>query len=130
MAAIGFPIAEVSADGGIVVTKPPGTGGIVSERTVKEQLLYEIHDPAAYLVPDVTLDLTETTVRQVGPDRVAVDGVRGHPRPPTLKVTVCTDGGWLGEGEISYAGPHALARARRSEEHTTELQPLMRHTYD
>jgi len=108
---IGYPIAECYADGSIVVTKPEGTGGIVTRRTVIEQLLYEIHDPAAYLVPDVTLDMTEIEVEEIGPDRVRVTGSRGHPRPPTLKATICFDGGWLGEGEISYAGPNAYGRA-------------------
>lgn len=108
---VGYPIAECHADGSIVVTKPEGTGGIVSRRTVIEQLLYEIHDPAAYLVPDVTLDMTEIEVEEIGPDRVRVTGARGHPRPPTLKATICFDGGWLGEGEISYAGPNAYGRA-------------------
>ena len=108
---VGYPIAECYADGSIVVTKPDGTGGRVSRRTVIEQLLYEIHDPAAYLVPDVTLDMTDIEVDEVGPDRVRVIGARGHARPPTLKTTICFDGGWLGEAEISYAGPNARARA-------------------
>lgn len=109
---LGFPIAEVAADGSAVVTKPPGSGGLVSPATVKEQLLYEIHDPAAYLTPDVVLDMTQVTVEPAGPDRVAVRGARGLPRPDSLKVTVSVDGGWLGEGEISYAGPNAEGRAR------------------
>lgn len=109
---LGFPIAEVSADGTAVITKPAGTGGLVTPATVKEQLLYEIHDPAAYLTPDVVLDVTGVAVEAVGPDRVAVRGARGRPRPETLKVTVSVDGGWIGEGEISYAGPNAEARAR------------------
>ena len=79
---------------------------------MKEQLLYEMHDPAAYLTPDVVADISEAEVEQVGPDRVAVRGVRGRPRPDTLKVIVFFAGGWLGEGEISYAGPNAEARAR------------------
>jgi hypothetical protein len=81
-------------------------------RTVKEQLLYEVHDPAAYLTPDVVADITQATVTQLGPDRVRLAGVRGHPRPPTLKALAYFDGGWLGEAEISYAGPNAEARAR------------------
>lgn len=109
--AIGFPIAEVSADGGFVITKPGGTGGVVHLRTVKEQLLYEIHDPAAYLTPDVVLDITGVTLEQQGPDRVRVHGARGAARPAHLKATVSLPGGWLGEGEISYAGPNARARA-------------------
>jgi hypothetical protein len=113
---VGFPIAECHADGSIVVTKPEGTGGLVSRRTVIEQLLYEIHDPAAYLVPDVTLDMTEIEVAEIGPDRVRVTGAKGHKRPPTLKTTICFDGGWLGEGEISYAGPNAFGRARLAKE--------------
>lgn len=108
---VGYPIAECHADGSIIVSKPDGTGGIVSRRTVIEQLLYEIHDPAAYLVPDVTLDMTEIEVEEIGPDRVRVTGAKGHTRPPTLKTTICFDGGWLGEGEISYAGPNAFGRA-------------------
>jgi hypothetical protein len=112
MAELGYPIAEIEADGGMVITKPPGTGGRVDRATVIEQLLYEIHDPAAYLAPDVVLDVTDVTVEEIGPDRVRVTGARGYPAPPTLKATVCVDGGVLGEAEISYAGPNAAARAR------------------
>ncbi len=108
---VGFPIAEIGAEGDIVMTKADGTGGLVSHRTVKEQLLYEIHDPAAYLTPDITLDITDVRVEEVGPDRVRISGARGHPKPPTLKATVSIEAGWLGEGEITYAGPNARRRA-------------------
>ena len=108
---VGFPIAEVEADGTLIITKPPGTGGLVSRATVIEQLLYEVHDPHNYLTPDVILDLGDVQVEQVGANRVRVHGARGKPPPATLKATVCVDAGWLGEGEISYAGPNALARA-------------------
>ncbi|HVY08093.1 MAG TPA: acyclic terpene utilization AtuA family protein [Burkholderiales bacterium] len=108
---VGFPIAEVGSDGSLVVTKPAGTGGAVNRMTVIEQLLYEVHDPCNYLTPDVVLDLGEVEVEEVGENRVRVSGARGKPPPPTLKATVCVDAGWLGEGEISYAGPNALARA-------------------
>ena len=107
---VGYPIAEVHADGHFVVTKPAGTGGRVDRATVTEQLLYEIHDPAAYLTPDVIMDISAVTLHQDGPDRVSVAGVRGKPRPEKLKATVCIDGGILAEGEISYAGPNATAR--------------------
>ena len=110
--AIGFPIADVTSDGRFILTKPQGTGGVVSVRTVTEQLLYELHDPAAYLTPDVVLDVTGVTLTQDGPDRVAVQGARGYPAPERLKATLSFEGDWLGEGEISYAGPNAMARAR------------------
>lgn len=109
---IGFPIAEVARDGSMVITKPEDTGGLVDPRSIKEQLLYELHDPAAYLTPDVVMDITGVTLDQVGRDRVALRGVRGHARPDRLKVTACYEGSWLGEGEVSVAGPNALARAR------------------
>lgn len=109
---LGYPVAEVTADGTAVITKPQGSGGVVDLRTVKEQILYEIHDPAAYLTPDVVLDLTGVELAQQGPDRVAVTGARGHARPETLKATVCFENGWFAEAEISYAGPNATARAR------------------
>ncbi|TFY97796.1 acyclic terpene utilization AtuA family protein [Ramlibacter rhizophilus] len=112
LADVGFPILEVHADGRMVVGKADGTGGLVDRRTVTEQLLYEIHDPRAYLTPDVVADLGEVEVTRLAKDRVEVRGVRGHPAPPTLKATVCYEGGWLAEGEISYAGPNAAARAR------------------
>src|SRR5690606_9466038 len=94
------------------ITKPPATGGCITERTVKEQLLYELHDPAAYLTPDVVADITEARVQAVAADAVRLEGVRGHARPAHLKVNVCFETGWLAEGEISYAGPRAEARAR------------------
>jgi hypothetical protein len=109
---VGFPIAEIAADGSCIVSKAANTGGLVDERTVKEQLLYELHDPAAYITPDVVADITQATVAQVGPDKVRLSGVRGHSRTSTLKANVFFDGGWFGEGEISYAGPNAEARAR------------------
>lgn len=112
LAELGYPIAEIDADGNCVITKPEGTGGCVNERTVKEQLLYEVHDPAAYLTPDVVADLTGARVRSLGADRVQLTGVRGHARPARLKVNACFENGWLAEGEISYAGPRAEARAR------------------
>lgn len=113
---VGFPIAEISADGSFIITKADATGGIVDARTVKEQLLYELHNPAAYLTPDVIADISDAEIAELGANRVAVTGIRGHERPDTLKVTVCFAGGWLGEGEISYAGPNAEARARLAAE--------------
>lgn len=112
LATIGYPIAEISPSGDFVITKPAGTGGAVTEQTVKEQILYEIHDPSAYLTPDVTLDITGVSIGQQGADRVAVRGATGRSRPDTLKATIGFHGDWLGEGEISYAGPNAAARAR------------------
>jgi len=111
LAEVGYPIAEIDADGDIVITKPAGTGGVVNRLTVIEQLLYEIHDPAAYVTPDVVLDLTSVDVIEIGKDRVHVTGARGKPAPEMLKATVCVDGGILGEAEISYAGVNAAARA-------------------
>ena len=112
LAEVGYPIAEIDADGDIVITKPAGTGGVVNRLTVIEQLLYEIHDPAAYFAPDVVLDLTGVDVLEIGKDRVRVTGARGKPAPEMLKATVCVEGGILGEAEISYAGVNAAARAR------------------
>ncbi|MEL0112307.1 MAG: acyclic terpene utilization AtuA family protein [Rickettsiales bacterium] len=125
LATIGFPIAEVGEDGSLVITKPAGTGGIVNARTVKEQLLYELDDPTCYLTPDVTLDISDVEVEQIGPDRVRVSGAKGRPAPDTLKVTISIDGGWLGEGEISYAGPNALARARLAAQTMRERVALL-----
>ena len=112
LARLGFPIAEVDEDGRIVVSKLAGTGGRVTARTCKEQLLYEVHDPSAYATPDVLVDITEASVSELAVDRVAVNGVEGRERPELLKVSVGYRDGWIGEGQISYAGPGAVARAR------------------
>ena len=109
---IGFPIAEVTRDGGLVITKAAETGGVVDLRTIKEQLLYELHDPAHYITPDVVLDITGCHLEQLGQDRVAIHGLKGLPAPESLKVTASFEGSWLGEGEVSVAGPNALARAK------------------
>lgn len=108
---VGFPIAEIDSDGHCIIGKAANTGGLVSEQTVKEQLLYELHDPSAYLTPDVVADISHARVHQLGPDRVQLEGVRGHQRPDELKVNVFYQGGWFAEGEISYAGANAQARA-------------------
>jgi len=112
LARLGFPIGEIAEDGSMLITKVPGTGGRVSEATCKSQLLYEIEDPGRYLTPDVVADLTGVTVSERGPNEVTVRGGRGHPRPDTLKVSVGYMDGYIGEGQISYAGPGAVARGR------------------
>jgi hypothetical protein len=113
---LGFPIAEISPDGGIVITKVPGTGGMVTTATCTEQLLYEVHDPAAYVTPDVVADFSRVSMADAGPDRVRVTGASGRQRPPTLKVSVGQLEGWIGEGQISYGGVGAAARARLAAE--------------
>ena len=109
---IGFPIAEVEPDGSAVITKPDKTGGFVTFDTVREQLLYEVHDPARYLNPDVVADFTSLTVDDQGEDRVRVHGTRGLPAPETYKGLVCTPAGWASEARIAYSWPDAEAKAR------------------
>ncbi|UOM36290.1 acyclic terpene utilization AtuA family protein [Acuticoccus sp. I52.16.1] len=112
LARLGFPIGEVDADGGLTLTKVAGSGGRIDRATVIEQLLYEVHDPATYLQPDVAADFSAVTVREVGPDRVRVEGADGRARTGSYKVSVGYLDGFIGEGQISYAGGGALARGR------------------
>jgi hypothetical protein len=116
LANVGYPIAEVGADGEALISKTPGSGGLVSTATCKEQLLYEVHDPARYLTPDVSADFTGVRLRQAGADLVHLSGGSGLPRPSTLKVTIGYRAGWIGEGQVSYGGPGALSRARLAAE--------------
>jgi hypothetical protein len=112
LARLGFPYADVRADGSAVVGKLERSGGVLDERTCREQLLYEVHDPHAYLTPDVTADFSRVRFTAEGPDRVRVSGATGAPRPADLKVSLGFRGGWTGEGQMSYAGPRAEERAR------------------
>jgi hypothetical protein len=112
LARLGFPYADVSADGGAVVSKVAGSGGRIDLSTVTEQLLYEIADPSAYLTPDVTADFSAVRLEQVGPDAVRLSGARGRPAPDRLKISVGYHGGYVGEGQISYAGMQAVERGR------------------
>lgn len=112
LARLGFPFADVRADGSAILGKVPGSGGRLTPATCKEQLLYEIHDPSRYLTPDVTADFSEVTFDRIGVDRVRVQGATGHARPETLKASVGYRDGFSGEGQISYAGPGAVARGR------------------
>lgn len=107
---VGFPLAEVDADGGVVITKLPGTGGRVDRLSCTAQLLYEVEDPAAYLQADVTGDFSQVRLADLGDDRVRVDGASGRARPQHLKVSLGYSDGFIGEGQISYAGPGARAR--------------------
>jgi len=112
MAHLGFPFADVDADGNAVLAKADGTGGRIDLATAKEQLLYEVTDPHGYVTPDVIADFTSVSLRQTGLDRVEVHGARGKSRPAKFKVSVGYLAGYVGEGEIGYAGANALARAR------------------
>lgn len=115
-ASVGYPIAECATDGTAVITKLPGSGGLVSAATCTEQLLYEVHNPAAYLTPDVTADFSQVRFSGDGPNRVRVEGASGCPAPATLKATVGYRDGFIGEGQISYGGSGCLARARQAAE--------------
>ena len=111
MANLGHPFADVSPDGTAVFSKVAGTGGVLSLATAKEQLLYEVMDPSRYITPDVVADFTQVQLKETGPNQVSVTGGRGQSRPDTLKVSVGYEAGFIGEGEISYAGSNALSRA-------------------
>ena len=110
---VGYPIVEAQPDGAFVVTKHPGTGGIVNRRTVTEQLLYEIGDPRAYLTPDVAADFTSLQLTEDGPDRVRVSHVRGTPPPATLKVSMVYKHGYRAVATVLISGPNALAKGER-----------------
>lgn len=120
LARLGFPFADVSPDGSAVLGKVDGTGGRLDRRTCAEQLLYEVGDPSSYVTPDVVADFSGVRFEEVGRDRVRVDGGAGSARPDRLKVTLGFRGGWLGEGQISYAGPRALERAQLAAEVATQ----------
>ena len=109
---MGFPVAEVYESGDFIITKPEQTGGCVTSATVTEQLLYEMHDPTCYVVPDVCADVSGLYLAEDGIDRILVRGIKGSPRPEQLKATVCVDGGFMAEAELSYAGMNSLARAK------------------
>lgn len=109
---VGFPIAEIDGRDTAVITKHESLGGCVSSATVKEQLLYEIGDPCAYLTADCVADFTSIQLVDEGRDRVRVSGVRGRPAPETLKVSCVYDAGWKVAGEMTYAWPDAVAKAR------------------
>jgi hypothetical protein len=109
---LAFPIIEVESDGTAVLTKVAGTGGAVNLMTVKEQMFYEVHDPANYITPDAIVDFTTTRLEQIGPDRVRVRNISGKPRTPTLKVSIGCAEGYIGEDMFFYAGRGALRRAK------------------
>lgn len=109
---LGFPLTEVSEDGAFTVTKVEGSGGLVSVDTCKEQMVYEIHDPKAYLTPDAVADFSHVTFTQEGENRVRAEHAISHGRPDTLKVSVGYKDCFIGEGEISYGGGNCLARAQ------------------
>ena len=103
LARLGFPLAEINADGEALITKVAGSGGRVSRATCTEQLIYEVHDPAAYLTPDVTADFSRVSFAEEGVDRVRAQGAGGRARPEQLKVSVGYLDGWIGEGQIGRA---------------------------
>lgn len=108
---LGFPFADVDSTGRAILSKLPTSGGLLDERTCAEQLMYEVDDPSGYITPDVVADFTGVAFTQLGPDTVRAEGATGRRRPDEFKVTLGVVGGWLGEGQISYAGPRARERA-------------------
>ena len=115
MAGIGYPIVEAEPDGTFQVTKHAAAGGRVSVDTVKEQLLYELGDPRNYITPDCVADFTSVRVENCGPDRVRVTGIRGGPRPPSLKLSIAYSAGWKAVGTLAYSWPQALGKARAAD---------------
>jgi hypothetical protein len=113
---VGYPIVEAQADGSFVVTKHRGTGGMVTVDTVAEQLVYEMGDPRAYITPDVVADFTSIALRQDGPDRVAVSGIRGAPNTPFLKISASYLAGYKVSGQLTVSGPRAIEKARLAAE--------------
>ncbi|MEK3937331.1 acyclic terpene utilization AtuA family protein [Sporosarcina sp. FSL W7-1349] len=116
MEEIGYPIAEVDETGDFILTKVEERGGLVSVDTVKEQMLYEIHDPSAYVTPDVIVDVTQVKLENCGDNRVKVSGVKGKPRPDELKIVMGYEDGYMGQAIVGFSWPDALKKARKSDE--------------
>ena len=112
---LGFPIAEVTEDD-LIITKAPNCGGLVCKESVAEQFLYEIHDPANYITPDVTADISEATLEDVGPNRVRVAGIKGHPAPEKLKMCIGYHEGYKVETYLPFAWPDAYEKAKKAAE--------------
>jgi hypothetical protein len=112
LANIGYPIAEITDNAEMTITKPDGTGGRVNVETVSEQLLYEIGDPAHYLTPDIDTDFTQVRLTQAGSDRVAVQDARGSSAPERLKVSVAYQDGYMVSSTLTICGRHAIETAR------------------
>jgi hypothetical protein len=115
MANIGYPIVEAEPDGTFTITKHPGTGGRVHSDVIKEQLLYELGDPRNYITPDCVADFTSIRLKDVGPDRVRVSGIRGGARPAMLKLSISYANGWKAVGTLVYSWPQALEKARAAD---------------
>src|ERR687886_1783882 len=115
LANVGYPIVEASPDGSFVVTKHEGTGGRVSVRSVKEQLVYEMGDPREYITPDCVADFTTIRLEDAGPNRVRVYGVEGRPETEFLKVSISYSAGFKAVGTLVYAWPDAYAKARAAD---------------
>ncbi|MDP7343933.1 MAG: DUF1446 domain-containing protein [Alphaproteobacteria bacterium] len=130
LARLGFPFADVSAAGEVVIGKLAEAGGRVDARTCSEQLLYEIDDPAAYITPDCVLDMGGIGFTEIARDRIRVEGARARPRTPSYKVSVGYFDGYLGAGELSYGGPNAVARARLAGEVVKERLALRGFEFD
>jgi len=127
---IGYPIAHVAEDGSFVVTKAPGTGGLVTRDTVKEQMLYEIHDPRAYVTPDVVADFTTAHLEDIGPDQVRVTGATGRPAPDRLKLVAGYAAGYMGQAMVGYCWPDALKKAEAAAEIIQKQLAKRRWSYD
>jgi hypothetical protein len=115
MADIGYPIIEAHPDATFTVTKHETAGGRVHTDTVKEQLLYELGDPKRYITPDCTADFTSIQLADIGPNRVRVSGIKGGPRPPTLKLSISYTNGWKAVGTLVYSWPQALPKAKAAD---------------
>jgi hypothetical protein len=115
MANVGYPIVEAEPDGSFVVTKHRAAGGRVTIDSVKEQLLYELGNPRSYITPDCVADFTSIRLSNAGPDRVRVSGIRGGPRPPSLKLSIAYTNGWKATGTLVYSWPQALEKARAAD---------------
>lgn len=130
MAAVGFPIVEVSEDGTFVVTKHPGTGGRVNRASVAEQIVYEMGNPVDYITPDVVADFTTIHLDDQGNDRVRVHGIEGGPRTDFLKVSIAYSGGWKATGTLTYSWPDAAAKARSADRILRERLDRLGHSFD
>ena len=130
MANNGNPIAEIGEGGALTLAKLPGTGGRLDRRTATEQLLYEVHDPSAYITPDCVLDMTAIDMVEEGPDRVRVTGAAARSAPEMLKVLLAYGDGYIGEGQVGYAGIGAVERAKLAAEVVQQRLARRGFTYD